>query len=121
MNRLVEIRSYRLKPGAGARFHQLVDTRSIPMAVQWGMDVVAYGPSLHNADEYFLIRAFDSRQHLHASQEAFYSSAAWREGPREAIVELIETQIDAVMWLSAEAVQALRESHESGRAAVSPL
>jgi hypothetical protein len=114
MNRLVEIRSYRLKPGAGARFHQLVDTQSIPMAVRWGMDVVAYGPSLHDADEYFLIRAFDSQEHLRSSQDEFYSTAAWREGPREAIVELIETHVDAVMWLSAEAVQALRESPGSG-------
>ena len=105
--RLVEVRSYKLKPGSGERFHDLVSNRSIPM-LHGKMDVVAFGPSLHEPDTYFLIRSYESLEELRSSQEAFYGSAAWREGPREAIVGLIESDATVVFWMSAEAVEAMR-------------
>ncbi len=108
MKRLVEIRTYKLKPGSRAAFHELCVSRSIPMVTKWGMDVVAYGPSLREGDEYFLIRAFDSLEHLQASEDAFYSTPEWRQGPREAIIASIEIYLDAIMWLPPEAVDAMR-------------
>jgi hypothetical protein len=117
MNRLVEIRSYKLKPGSGAEFHGIVANRSVPLLVQSGMDVVAFGQSEHDPDAYYLIRAYASLEQLRSSQDAFYASPAWRQGPREAIVALIEEDANAVLWLSSEAVDAIRRSHaiESGR------
>jgi hypothetical protein len=91
-------------------FHDLVTHSSLPLLAAAGTDVVAYGPSLHDPDAYFLIRAYESVDHLRSSQDAFYSSAAWRQGPREAIVALIERDVNAVLWLSAEAIEALRRS-----------
>jgi hypothetical protein len=111
--RVIEIRSYQLQPGSGAVFHDLVRNRSLPLLEAAGTDVVAHGPSLHDPDAYFLIRAYDSIEHLRASQEAFYSSPAWRQGPREAIVALIERDVNAVLWLSAEAVEAMRRSRSA--------
>jgi hypothetical protein len=117
MNRLIEIRSYKLKPGSGAEFHALVANRSVPLLAQSGMDVVAFGQSEHDPDAYYLIRAYESLDHLRSSQDAFYASSAWRQGPREAIVALIEEDANAVLWLSSEAVNAIRLSHanKSGR------
>ena len=111
MNRLVEVRTYRLKPGGGARFHALVEEQSLPLVREFGMDVLAYGPSQHDPDMYFFIRAYDGLEHLRASQDAFYGSAAWRQGPREAILALIDADLDAVFWLSTEAIEAIRRSH----------
>ena len=105
--RLVEVRSYKLKPGSGDRFHDLASNQSIPM-LHGKMDVVAFGPSLHEPDTYFLIRSYESLEELRSSQEAFYGSAAWKQGPREAIVELIESDATVVFWMSAEAVEAMR-------------
>ena len=110
--RLVEIRSYKLKAGSGARFHDLASNQSIPL-LHGRMDVVAYGPSLHEPDVYYLIRSYESLEDLRSSQEAFYGSAAWRQGPREAIIELIESDATVVFWLSAEAVEAMRRSPAS--------
>ena len=45
MKRLVEIRSYALKPGSAARFHSPVTSTAIPMLREWGMKIVAFGPS----------------------------------------------------------------------------
>ena len=112
MNRLVEIRSYKLKPGSGARFHDLVTRESVPLLRQWGVEVVAFGQSAQDPDSYFLIRAYDSLDHRQTSQAAFYGSDAWRQGPRESIIELIESDLDAVLWLTQEAVEAIRQTQK---------
>lgn len=106
--RLVEIRSYRLKPGTGPRFHDLLTEESVPLARRWGLDVVTHGPSLHDPDAYYLIRAFRDLRDLQESQAAFYASPEWRLGPRQAIVELIVADADSVLWLPREAVEAMR-------------
>ena len=93
----MEIRSYRLKPGSGAAFHRLVVDESMPMLERWGVDVIAFGPSLDDADLYVLIRGYESVAELQRSQDAFYASDEWRSGPREAIVSLIESDISVVM------------------------
>ena len=113
MQRLVEIRSYKLKPGSGAKFHALVTNQSMPLLRERNMEVVAFGPSLHDPDAYFLVRAYDSLEHLRSSQEAFYSSDAWRKGPRQSIIELIESDWNVMLWLTPQAVAAMRESVRS--------
>jgi hypothetical protein len=108
--RIVEVRTYKLRLGSGAAFHALVTQQSMPLVKAANMDV-AYGQSLHDPDSYYLIRSYDSMEHLHRSQDAFYASDAWRQGPREAIVALIESDANAVMCLSTGALEAIRQSH----------
>lgn len=108
MKRLVEIRSYRLKPGMLDSFHAVVVDQAVPMLRRWGTEVVAFGPSPHEADCYFLARAYTGLDDLNARQNAFYGSDEWRAGPREAIVSRIETHLSTVVWMSAAAVDELR-------------
>ena len=108
---LAYARASQLRPGAGASFHERFVTRALPMLREVRMDVVAFGASLHAADAYFLVRAYDDLAHRQAAQDAFYGSAAWRQGPREEILALIEVYADAVLWMPAEAVEALRLSN----------
>ena len=96
--------------GTGADFHRLVVERSLPLLQRWQVDVVAYGPSADDADSYYLIRAFDSLEARAESEAAFYGSAEWREGPREAIMALIEHYTTIVLALDEPAVQALRHA-----------
>ena len=114
MRRLVEIRSYQLKPGTTAEFHAAVETRALPLLRDWGTDVVAYGASPHAPDTYYLVRAYASLDDLNRSQEAFYGSDEWRNGPREAIVSRIESHLSMVLWLSPEAVEDLRRRNRDG-------
>lgn len=106
--RVVEIRSYRLAPGSAERFHQLVHQQSLPLMQNWGIDVLAFGPSLGDGCDYYLIRAFADLAALEAQQTAFYASPGWRNGPREAIIALIESDHNVVMALSEVAIEALR-------------
>jgi NIPSNAP len=108
MHRVVEIRTYRLKPGTKSRFHDLVAAQSIPLLARWGVDVVTFGPSCADDDGYVLIRAYADAQALRSSQDAFYGSAEWREGPRRSILDLIEDHSSVVIELEDPAINALR-------------
>lgn len=110
MEKTVEILIYKLKDGSGDAFHKTMMDVSVPLHKSVGMDVVAYGNSADDPDRYFLIRAYDSLDHLEASQSAFYASDAWRSGPREAIVRRIESSLKSVLRLSHEAVEGMRRS-----------
>ena len=108
MNRLVEIRSYNLKPGSRDEFHRLVCETSLPMLTRWKVDVVAFGPSPHDDTSYYLIRAYDSLEHRQSSQDAFYGSSEWRQGPREKILPLIDSHTSIVIEMDPSAMDALR-------------
>ncbi|PKE31466.1 NIPSNAP family protein [Rahnella sp. AA] len=105
--RIVEFLLYSLKKDSGAEFHRIMQEESIPLHRAAGMDVVAYGPSLHDSDSYHLIRAYDSLVHLAESQQSFYQSGDWRNGPREEIICRIKASVKSVVNLSDEAINGL--------------
>lgn len=108
MNSFVEIRSYNLKPGTRNQFHRLFIEEAFPLLQLWNVDVVAYGPSLHDENSYYLMRRFDGLVHREESEDAFYNSDEWRQGPRKAIVSLIENYTEVVLKLDEVTVQGLR-------------
>ena len=110
MTHAIEIRSYNLKPGSRDAFHRLMTEQALPMLRRWSVDVVACGPSPHDADSFCLIRCYRNLVERQASQDAFYVSDEWRNGPREAVLALIDSHTSVVLQLDDAAVQALRRS-----------
>jgi hypothetical protein len=106
--RTVELMHYILQPGTGQEFHEIMAGKSAPLHREAGIDIVAFGCSLHDEDSYYLLRAFDNIEHMKASQEAFYESEAWQEGPREAIIERIKTSVKSVITLPEAVIDGLR-------------
>jgi len=109
MKRLVEIRSYNLKAGHREAFHRLVVEKSLPLLKKWNVDLVDFGPSPHDDDSYYLIRAYRDLADRQASQDAFYGSADWRQGPRDEILPLIDTHTSIVIEMDDTTVNALRK------------
>jgi hypothetical protein len=114
----VEFRSYNLIPGQREAFEHLV-RETLPLLALHGIDVVAYGPSLHDSTTYFLIRAFRSPAERLRLEELFYGSSEWREGPRDRVLSLIESFTTVVLELDPAAVAGLRrasnpERHRTG-------
>lgn len=96
---IVEIRTYRLKPGTGHDFRRAMQEAQ-PLLAAAGLLVVAYGLSLvaEDGDEAaYLIRSFHSLEEREAQEAAFYGSDAWRQGPREAVVSRIESMHTVVL------------------------
>jgi hypothetical protein len=109
MNHFVEIRSYNLKSGTREEFHRLFLEEAFPLLKRWNVDVVAYGLSLHDEDTYYLMRCYDSLAHREESEAAFYGSDEWRQGPRQAILALIENYTEIILELDEVTVQGLRK------------
>jgi hypothetical protein len=112
-SKVVEIRSYNLKPGTRDRFHQLFLREALPMLNRWKVDVVGYGSSLHDQDSYFLMRGFPSVEERQKSEDAFYGSQEWIKGPREAILADIVSYTTIVVPADAETLRSLRRARWS--------
>lgn len=110
MARFIEVRSYILKPGTRPAFHRLMMDQVLPMLKRWRVDVVTYGASLHDDDSYHLIRAYASLGERQQSQDAFYGSAEWRQGPREDLLALVEHYASIVMEVDDVTLRGLRRS-----------
>jgi NIPSNAP len=113
MKRLVEIRTYRLKPGAADRFYITMTQQALPMVQASGMEVVAYGRSQHEEETYFLARAYDDHAQLVLQQDTFYNSAVWRNGPREDLVSCIDTYLNTLVWLSPASIEDMKRLNTS--------
>jgi hypothetical protein len=110
---ILEIRTYRLKPGTGREFVRLIREESLPLLEKANIEVVDHGLSLVAEDgheEAYLVRAFDSLRAREEQEDAFYSSEAWLLGPREAILSRIESYHTIVIESSEQAVSALRRA-----------
>ncbi len=108
MNHFIEIRSLNLKPGKREEFQHLYIAEALPLLERWNFDVVAHGPSLHDENSYYVIRRFDSLAQREESEDAFYGSDDWRQGPREAILALIDNYTDIVLIVDEVTLQGLR-------------
>jgi hypothetical protein len=104
----VEIRTYSLKPGRAGEFDRLMRTQAVPMLLRWGFDVVAQGLSADGDDRGYLVRAYRDLTHREASEDIFYGSTEWLDGPREPILDCIEDYGSVVLELPAGTVDALR-------------
>jgi NIPSNAP len=85
-----EILTLDIKPGRRDEFHKVYETQSLPLLKKWNFNVVAYGPSLHDANSYYVIRRFKSLEDREKSENAFYGSDDWKSGPRDAIMGLVD-------------------------------
>jgi hypothetical protein len=88
---ITEIRVYKLKSGRGKEFLKVFTEQSLPMLKLWNVKLVAYGLSLIDNDSFHLIRNYESIEHRKESQDAFYSSEEWINGPEKQIMDCIET------------------------------
>lgn len=114
---LLEIRSYTLKPGERDRFHERFVRESLPLLRKWSVDVVAFGPSVHDADSYYLMRAFSSLEARNRDEDAFYASPEWRNGPREAVLAAIEHYTTVLITVDTATLEGLRRTMPPSAAA----
>ena len=98
---MLEIRSYRLRPGTADLFDQIFAAEVRPLLDRYGIRVVRAERSIvedaPTETHYTLIRYFDSAADRAAREEAFYGSDDWRNGPRERILECIDAYHTVVL------------------------
>lgn len=111
MSRVAEICCYRLRGGTRKRFHEVFVREALPMFRRWKVDVVACGPSLHDDDSYFVVRAYASVEHRQHSEAALGSGEEWSRGLREAMLAYVESWTASVMQVDEATLRGLRRSN----------
>jgi NIPSNAP len=89
-NSIIEILTIDLKPGRRDEFHQLYVSEALPLLKRWNFQVLAHGPSLHDQNSYYVIRQFQSLEERQRSEDAYYTSDDWQEGPRSRILGSVD-------------------------------
>jgi hypothetical protein len=85
----IEILQYRLMPGTRAVFASTIRHESEPLHRDVGISVLFHGPVAGDADGYVLVRCFSHAAAMEQQLAALYHSPAWRNGPRQRIVDAI--------------------------------
>jgi hypothetical protein len=88
---VLDLRIYKLKPGAGAQFARILGNDALPMLDRLGIEVVAYGHSLDDPDTYYLVRRFGWAAERNERLDAFHGSEQWRRQQRERVLALIDS------------------------------
>lgn len=105
---VLEVRTYELEPGGRVPLERLFQEEVLPLLRAWGHDVVHWGGSPHDPDAFVLLRAYPDEASRRASQDAFYGSGDWREGPRTRMLALIRTYTSGVLPIETAVLEAWR-------------
>lgn len=88
---IVEVRSYRIKPGHRDEFIQLFETRAIPALRQYGMKVVGPMLDVENPNKFVFLRSFPSIEDRERLKDAFYGSDLWKNELENLAMPLLDS------------------------------
>ena len=88
---IVEVRSYRIKPGRRDEFIRFFETRSIPALRAHGMKV--FGPFLdvENPNKFAWLRIFPSLEERERMRDAFYGAELWKNELEALAMPMLES------------------------------
>lgn len=106
---ILEIRTYQVLPGRLDEFVAAIAAVR-PLLAEYGIDVVAAGPSVvaDEGDHAYLMRAFASIEERARQEEQFYGSGDWRRGPRQSVLDPIDSYHTVILEVDIAAIDALR-------------
>ena len=75
---IVEVRSYRIKPGRRAEFIRLFETRAVTALRAHGMKVIGPFLDVENPNKFVWLRSFPSLEERDRLKDAFYEGELWK-------------------------------------------
>ena len=88
---IVEVRSYRIKPGRRAEFIQFFETRAIPALRSHGMKILGPLLDLENPNKFVWLRSFPSLDERDRMKHAFYEGELWKQELESLAMPLLES------------------------------
>ena len=88
---VIEMRTYRTKPGKRAEFLEIFRTRSIPAHAEIGMPILGPFLSLDDADTFFFMRGFPDAASREPMKAKFYEGALWKGELEHVLLPMLET------------------------------
>ena len=88
---IVEVRSYRIKPGHREEFLKLFESRAIPALRSFGMKVLGPMIDVENPNKFVWLRSFPSLEARDSLKNAFYRSDLWKNELEDLCMPLLDS------------------------------
>jgi len=88
---IVEVRSYRVKPGRRAEFIDFFEKRSIPALRAHGMQVLGPLLDLENPNKFVWLRSFPSLEERERMKNDFYEGELWKNELEAIAMPMLES------------------------------
>ena len=87
---IVEMRTYKLKPGTREKFLEIFRTKSAPAHAEIGMRVLGPFLSVEDGDTFFFMRGFPDLASREVMKAQFYEGELWKRELEQVLMPMIE-------------------------------
>jgi len=87
---IVEMRTYKLKPGKRAEFLQIFRSKSMPAHAAIGMKILGPWVSIEDQDTFFFMRGFPDLVSRERMKARFYEGELWKRELEDVLMPMIE-------------------------------
>ena len=87
---IVEMRTYKIKPGFRDRFIQIFRTKSIPAHKEIGMKILGPFLSVEDSDTFFFMRGFPDLASREPMKAKFYEGELWKRELENVLMPMLE-------------------------------
>lgn len=108
--RILELRIFRLHHGRRNEFIARFRDHLLPMLQRHGIEVVAWGSSLHDQESFYVVRAYPSVEARQTALDAMFGSTEWLMQQEDAVLGMIESYNTSVVEAEEWLIEAIAES-----------
>src|ERR1700693_4719461 len=87
---IVEMRTYKLKPGVREKFLEIFRTKSVPAHDEIGMKILGPFLSVEDPDVFFFMRGFPDMASREPMKAKFYEGDLWKNELESVLMPMIE-------------------------------
>jgi len=87
---IVEMRTYKTKPGCRFRFLEIFRTKSIPAHAEIGMKILGPFLSIEDPDTFFFMRGFPDIASREPMKAKFYEGELWKQELENLLMPMLE-------------------------------
>lgn len=98
---IVEMRTYRTKPGCRSTFLEIFRSKSIPAHTEIGMKILGPFLSVEDPDVFFFMRGFPDLASREPMKAKFYEGELWKRELEDVLMPMLE-KWDVVLVEDAE-------------------
>lgn len=87
---IIEMRTYKTKPGTREKFLEIFRTRSVPAHAEIGMKILGPFLSLEDPDTFFFMRGFPDLPSREPMKARFYEGELWKRELEAILMPMID-------------------------------
>jgi hypothetical protein len=87
---IVEMRTYKTKPGSRSQFLEIFRSKSMPAHAEIGMKILGPFVSVEDPDTFFFMRCFPDLQSREPMKARFYEGELWKTELENVLMPMLE-------------------------------